>query len=40
MWYVEIFETFKSYINLFLNLLSIHFVKFANLSYYDKVDWK
>ncbi len=29
MWYVEFFESFKSGINLFLNLLSIYFAKFA-----------
>ncbi len=29
MWYFEVFETFKSCINLFKNLLSIYFVKFA-----------
>ncbi len=40
MWYIECFESFKSYINLKKTLLSIYFAKFSNLSYCEKVDWK
>jgi len=40
MWYVEVFESFESCINLFLNLISIYFAKFASLSYCEKVDSK
>jgi hypothetical protein len=36
MWYVEIFEIFKSCINLLKNLFSIYFAKFASLFYYEK----
>jgi hypothetical protein len=37
MWYVEVFESFKSCINLFKNQLSIYFAKFVTLSYCEKV---
>jgi len=40
MWYVEVFESFKNCINLFKNLFSIYFAKFASLFFCEKVDWK
>jgi hypothetical protein len=40
MWYVEVFESFKSCINFIKKLLSIYFAKFASLSSCEKVDWK
>ncbi len=38
MWYVEVFESFKSYINLLKNLLSIYFAN-CIFVFCKKVDW-